>query len=65
MLRIEDTEDDVDFRPRSPADDLRYDECGVKVCGLRLARFAARMLAPLPVEDAVLILGLAGTVDLV
>lgn len=29
MLRIEETDDDVDLRPRNPADDRRYDPRGV------------------------------------
>lgn len=29
MLRIEDTEEEVDFRPRSPAEDRRYEPRGV------------------------------------
>lgn len=33
MLRIEDTDDDVDLRPRRPPDDRRYDDRGVNGAG--------------------------------
>ena len=38
MLRMEETEDDVDLRPRSPADDRRYDPRGVMGDGERELR---------------------------
>lgn len=33
MDRTDETEDEVDFRPRSPVDALRKDECGVSGAG--------------------------------
>ena len=35
MLRMEETEEEVDFRPRRPAEERRYEECGVKGTGER------------------------------
>lgn len=51
MLRILLTDDEVDLRPRKPADDLRYEECGVSGDGLRLGRGGA--IRPLPVDPPV------------
>ena len=33
MLRIEETDEEVDLRPRRPADGRRYEECGVRGAG--------------------------------
>ena len=35
MLRMDETEEEVDFRPRRPADERRYEECGVRGTGER------------------------------
>ena len=39
MLRMEETEDEVDLRPRSPAEERLNDECGVRGEGDRDSRF--------------------------
>lgn len=61
---MEETEEEVDLRPRRPADDRRYDECGVNVPGLRLVRLA-RTLVTLPIEEAVSRRGRGGMAALV
>ena len=33
MLRIEETDEEVDLRPRRPAEGRRYEECGVRGAG--------------------------------
>lgn len=38
MDRIEETEEDVDFRPRRPPDDRRYEDRGVNGAGLAESR---------------------------
>lgn len=61
VLRIDETDELVLFRPLSPAEDRRYEECGVRVWGLRLCRF--RVMEPLLSLDAVVLMrGLAGNV---
>lgn len=55
------TELDVDLRPRRFADERRMEECGVRVCGLRLWRFRA-VLELLATVLLVFTRGLAGSV---
>lgn len=38
MLRMEETEDEVDLRPRRPVEERLYDECGVRGDGERESR---------------------------
>ena len=53
----------VDLRPRRP-EERRYEEWGVRVPGERLVRLALTDEGTEPVEELVLILGLAGIVAL-
>lgn len=62
VLRMELTEEEVDLRPRRPADGRRIEECGVRVCGLRLDRLRCALFR-LSCELAVLTRGRAGKVD--
>ena len=54
----------MDLRPLNPAEDRRTEECGVRVCGLKLDLFRCMLVPPSP-EPWVSILGLGGSVALV
>lgn len=49
--RIEDIDDEVDLRPRRPAEERRYEECGVSGEGERDARWRDRPAAVVVVID--------------
>lgn len=62
VLRMELTEEEVDLRPRRPAEGRRMEEWGVRVWGLRLERLRCALVR-LSCELAVLTRGRAGRVD--
>ena len=55
-MRMDDTDEEVDLRPRRPTEDRRYGAPACSVAGLRLVRLT-RALGTLPLEEAVLMRG--------